>query len=233
MKFKLMLSHLIKSLHRIVFRFTIDSNERLAPLNNTFGFYRGEPIDRYYIAKAIVKYSHEIKGSILEVGERRYTEQFANIDLSNSFILNYAGPEEKNCISADLTNLDSFKGQKFDTFICTQTLNFIYDFSSAINTSFEILNHGGYFIGTVGSVSHISKYDNDRWGDYWRFTEIGIKKILSESSFEIIDITGYGNMLSAKAMFDGCVSEDFEDKSLLDYEDPIYPLIISFLCKKS
>jgi len=203
------------------------------PLNNTFGFHRGEPIDRYYIAKAISKYSNKIRGLTLEVGERRYTNEFSNIDISNSFILNYSGPEGHNCVTGDLTNLDTFEDQKFDTFICTQTLNFIYDFRSAINTSYEILNKDGFFIGTVGSVSHISKYDNDRWGDYWRFTELGIKTILSESDFDVIDITGYGNMLSAKAMFDGCVVEDFDDISLLDYEDPIYPLIISFLCKKS
>tara|TARA_B100000768_G_C11283375_1_gene380160 strand:- start:4760 stop:5461 length:702 start_codon:yes stop_codon:yes gene_type:complete len=232
MKFKLLLNSLFKSIHRLIFRFTIESNERVTPMNSTFGYHRGEPIDRYYIAKAVSKYSDKINGKTLEVGERRYTKQFSNVNISDSYILNYSEMGGHNQIIGDLTNLGSFKGQKFDTFICTQTLNFIYDFQSAINTSFEILNKGSYFIGTVGSVSHISKYDNDRWGDYWRFTQKSIKKALDESNFSVLDVTGYGNILAAKAMFDGCVTEDFDDPSLLDHVDPIYPLVISFLCLK-
>jgi hypothetical protein len=223
---------LLKALNRMLFRVRIDDNSRINPLNDVFGYRRGTPIDRFYIQKAIGEYSKEIKGSVLEVGGNEYTKCFSQTEMADSFILNYSPMEGNNVIVGDLADSNSLKGLKFDTFICTQTLNFIYDFKAAIDTSYELLTHGGFFIGTVASVSNISKYDDSRWGDYWRFSYRGISAALEHSRFEIADITGYGNVLAAKAMFDGCVVEDFDNKSLLDHVDPVYPLIISFSCWK-
>ncbi len=232
MSIKKILQGIFGFLYRIIFRFNLDDQDRVTPMNDSFGYRRGTPIDRYYIQNAIKEYSKEIKGSVLEVGGNDYTMLYSNTSLKDSHILNYTHMDGNNVIVGDLTKHDSLKEQKFDTFICTQTLNFIYDFESAISTSYELLNNGGYFIGTVASVSNISKYDNDRWGDYWRFTEKGIKKALDNSQFQVIDLSGFGNVLAAKSMFDGCVIEDFKNLQLLDHVDPAYPVIISFLCFK-
>jgi hypothetical protein len=190
------------------------------------------PIDRYYIKQAIKNYSKYIQGPVLEIGGRDYTENYGNVDPNESFILNYVPMVGNNVIVGDLCDYPSLGGRKFQTFICTQTLNFVYDFKSAIDTSYKLLNHGGYYLGTVASVSNISKYDDSRWGDYWRFTRKGMEKILLDSKFEIIDIRGFGNILAAKAMFDGLVVEDFDQEELLEINDSGYPVIISFLCRR-
>lgn len=217
---------------RLLFRADIDSSARLQPLSQNFGYERGTPIDRFYIEKAIQKYSQYIQGMVLEVGGDAYTREFSDTKPEDSFILNYTELAGTNVIVGDLSDYTSLPDVKFDAFICTQTLNFIYDFKSAINSSYELLNKNGYFIGTVASVCNISKHDDDRWGDYWRFTASGIKKAFMESKFEILDISCYGNVLAAKALLDGFVVEDFEDVNLLEHIDPLYPITISFLCRK-
>ena len=66
-------------------------------------------------------------------------------------------------------------------------------------------------------------------GDYWRFTKKGMERILLEGKFDIIDLRGFGNVLAAKAMFDGLVVEDFSKSELLEVHDSGYPVIISFM----
>ena len=233
MKIKKIISNLANIINRLLFRSRIDDRERTHPINDNFGYNRGTPIDRFYIRQAIDGYSENIKGTVLEIGGRQYTEAYSKTDPKDSFILNYIPMPGSNVIVGDLCDCSSLEGRKFDTFVCTQTLNFIYDFKSAIDTSYELLNAGGYFIGTVASVSNISKYDNSRWGDFWRFTKKGMEAVLAESKFEIIDIKGFGNVLAAKAMFDGFVVEDFDNNELLNFTDSGYPVIISFLCRRS
>lgn len=232
MSIKKIILNLVKVVNRAVFRSRIDDRNRASPVNDSFGYNRGLPIDRYYIEGAIKNYSKYIQGPVLEIGGRDYTEKFSNVDPDESFILNYVPMAGDNVIVGDLCDYPSLGGRQFQTFICTQTMNFVYDFKSAIDTSYKLLNPGGYFVGTVASVSNISKYDDSRWGDYWRFTRKGMERVLSESKFEIVDLRGFGNVLAAKAMFDGLVVEDFDQTELLEVNDSGYPVIISFLCRR-
>lgn len=232
MSVKKNIATIYRAINRLIYRAKIDDSERIYPLNNAFGYNRGTPVDRYYINKALGNYSNYIKGRVLEVGDNKYTKQFGKDNETDSFVLSYTQSDLPNTIVGDLTNYSTLKNQKFDAFICTQTLNFIYDFKSAINTSYKLLKEGGYFIGTVASVTSISNYDNSRWGDFWRFTPDSISRSLRDSGFELIDIGQYGNVLAAKAIFDGFVVEDFSDVSLLDHVDSSYPVIIFFLCRR-
>lgn len=232
MRVKNSISNLVKLFNRLIFRSQLDDQQRTSPINDSFGYHRGTPIDRYYIKQAIDSYSEHIQGSVLEIGGREYTENCGSVDPKHSFILNYVPMAGDNVIVGDLSDYSSLGSYHFDTFICTQTLNFIYDFKSAIASSYELLNPGGYFLGSVASVSNISKYDDSRWGDYWRFTKKGIEAALTSSKFEIIDVRGFGNVLAAKAMFDGLVVEDFDQQDLLEINDSGYPVIISFLCRR-
>jgi hypothetical protein len=233
MKIKKLAISTRKWLSRLFFRTNIDSRSRLHPFTSDFGYKRGTPIDRYYIEYAINEYSQHIQGCVLEVGDDTYTEAFSDTPPEKSYILNYTPITGNNVIVGDLTDYDSMPALNFDTFICTQTLNFIYDFPSAIETSYKLLNKGGVFLGTVASVCNISIYDDARWGDYWRFTLSGIKEAFARSKFEVLDLSCHGNLLAAKALLDGFTVEDFNDINLLEYVDPAYPVIISFLCRKT
>ncbi|GEM_PF-2898356 len=75
-----------------------------------------------------------------------------------------------------MTNINTLPSNTIDCFIVTQTLNFIYDVKSAVRGIFHMLKDGGIILATVAGISQISRYDMDRWGDYWRFTDLFIKQ---------------------------------------------------------
>jgi hypothetical protein len=49
---------------------------RLTPLTRSFGYDRGQPIDRYYIEKFLGRQARDIAGHVVEIGDDRYTRQF-------------------------------------------------------------------------------------------------------------------------------------------------------------
>lgn len=207
--------------------------DRIEPVNRNFGWNRGTPIDRFYINDFISLYANFIAGDTLEVGELRYSCFLDKTKIRKMSALIYGKNEVSTSeISADLTNISTFAGAKYDAFLCFQTYNFIYDYKKAIATSYSIINKNGYLFGSVGCISKISNYDNDNWGDYWRFTELSISLELKEIGFEIVVIKSYGNLLSAKSFLDGVVVEDFSNLELLKINDSDFPIVICFLAKK-
>ena len=106
-------------------------------------------------------------------------------------------------------------------------MNFIFDVRKAIEGCFKLLKDGGVFLGTVSGISQISRYDMNRWGDYWRFTDLSLKKLFAEYfREENITIQMYGNVFAANAFLQGLALEDIEDKSLLNVRDIDYQVTL-------
>ena len=61
---------------------------RLAPLSREFGYDRGQPVDRYYIEAFLAASSGLIRGRVLEIGDRSYTERFGGDRVTQSDVLN-------------------------------------------------------------------------------------------------------------------------------------------------
>ena len=187
---------------------------------------RGAPIDRYYIDSFLKENEFDIKGAALEIAESTYTKRFDH-GVTSFEVLHV---DESNCkatIIGDLTRPESLPEKMVDCFICTQTLNFIFDIRKAVDGCFKLLRDGGVFLGTVSGISQISRYDMDRWGDYWRFTDLSLKKLFTEYfREENITIQTYGNVFAANAFLQGLALEDIEDKSLLNENDPDYQVTL-------
>ena len=196
------------------------------PISNDFGLSRGTPIDRYYIDSFLKDNESDIKGAALEIAESTYTKRFDH-GVTSFEILHV---DESNCkatIIGDLTRPESLPEKMADCFICTQILNFIFDIRKAVDGCFKLLRDGGVFLGTVSGNSQISRYDTDRWGDYWRFTDLSLKKLFTEYfREENITIQTYGNVFAANAFLQGLALEDIEDKSLLNENDPDYQVTL-------
>ena len=73
----------------------------------------------------------------------------------------------------------------------------------------------------------MSRFDSDRWGCFWGFTQQSVERLVSDSSFEIRSSATYGNVLAATAFLHGLAVEDMPDPSLLDRADPDYPVILA------
>lgn len=196
------------------------------PISNDFGLSRGTPIDRFYIDSFLKENEFDIKGTALEIAESTYTKRFDH-GVTSFEVLHVDESNGKATIIGDLTQPDSLPEKMVDCFICTQTLNFIFDVRKAVDGCFKLLRDGGVFLGTVSGISQISRYDMDRWGDYWRFTDLSLKKLFSEYfREENITIQTYGNVFAANAFLQGLALEDIEDKSLLNVNDPDYQVTL-------
>ena len=199
------------------------------PVSTMFGLDRGTPIDRYYIKQFLKKHSLDIATyqNIMEVGcDYEYGKSLFNSEDNKYEILDYSK-------GMDLTDCGTLPREQYDVFICTQVYNFIYDVKAAVEGSYYLLKPGGKLLATVaGNISQVSSYDMERWGDYWRFTTLGIKKIVSEVFGENIIVRGYGNAMAATAFIQGLAVEDVGIK-LLDKVDENYSIVVGICATKT
>jgi hypothetical protein len=81
-------------------------------------------------------------------------------------------------------------------------------------------------------ISQISRYDMDRWGDYWRFTNASVKRVFEKHfSPEDLEINIFGNVLAATAFLQGIAVEDL-DSEQLSVVDPDYQVILGIRAVK-
>jgi len=220
---------LVRHLNRIFKRTVVFKDlYRNKPISNVFGFDRGTPIDRYYIESFLEKNRESICGNVLEIAESTYSKRFGE-NVKSYEILNYDDSNKKATIIGDLTIPRTLPNERIDCFICTQTFNFIFDVKKAIEGSYKLLKPGGCLLGTVSGISQISRYDMDRWGDYWRFTNLSISQLLIDVfGKDNVEITTYGNVLAATSFLEGLSVEDLPEFYLLEEKDPNFQLIIGF-----
>jgi hypothetical protein len=87
-------------------------------------------------------------------------------------------------------------------------------------------------LATFPGISQISRYDMDRWGDYWRFTTLSARRLFEEVFPPgKVTVRAYGNVLAAVAFLHGLAAEELRRQEL-DYHDPDYELIITLRALK-
>jgi hypothetical protein len=209
------------------------SFRRLQPFSRVFGYDRGnQSVARYYIDNFISDHASVITGKVLEIGDDTYTKRFGN-DVTHSDVLHVREGNPKATIVTDLTCDIKIADETYDCIIMPQTFQFIYDMRAALFHAHRILKNKGVLLATFSGISQISRYDMERWGDYWRVTSLSCK-ILFEEFFETqnIKITSYGNVLAAVGFLEGLASRELK-KNEMDYHDPDYEVIISVVAIKN
>ena len=220
-----------KLLKRLIKRTYWHNLRRIHPLSKIFGFDRGTPIDRYYIERFLQTNKSLIRGIVLEVSEDHYSKKLGT-DIIKQEVIDHDKNNPKATIIADLTQPSTLPQSQIDCFICTQTLNFIYDFKKAVEGIHYVLRKDGVTLTTIAGLCQISRYDMERWGDYWRFTDLSIKKIFTEVFGENnVEVQTYGNVLTAVSLLEGIASEELESKEL-DFHDPNYQILITVKATK-
>jgi len=201
------------------------SLNKTPPTSKIFGLERGTAIDRYYIEQFLNENRELIQGKVLEIAESTYSKKFGH-NITSFEVLHYDFSNINATIIGDLTITGSLPENTIDCFVCTQTLNFIFDLKEAVEGCYAVLKENGVFLGTVAGISQISRYDMDRWGDYWRFTDLSIKKMFEEVFEEgNVEVTTFGNAKTSIAFLDGLSLEEIPNR-ILDIRDIDYQLII-------
>src|SRR5262245_22980016 len=199
---------------------------RLTPHSRRFGLDRGRPIDRYYIERFLTAHAVDIRGRLLEIGDDMYTRQLGGDRVHRSDVLHARSGRPGATIVADLQRAEGIAADTFDCIILTQTLQFVYDVRAAVGELWRILRPHGVVLATLPGITQISRYDMERWGEYWRFTTLSARRLFEDVFGPSITVEAHGNVLAAIAFVHGCAVEDMRDREL-DYVDPDYELIIT------
>lgn len=203
----------------------------LEPVSKQFALDRGTPIDRFYIDDFLGKNRSLISGTVLEIAESYYCKKFGE-NVEKYEILHATDDNPLATIIGDLTNFERLPESEIDCFVCTQTYNFIYDFNAAIKGSYHLIKNDGFLLATVAGISQISRYDMDRWGDYWRFTTLSMKKAVGEVfGNENVEVECYGNVLASISFLEGISAEELSNEELF-HKDEDYQMVITIKAQK-
>jgi SAM-dependent methyltransferase len=206
--------------------FKLGDFSRTNPVSNSFGYDRGQPIDRYYIENFLAKRSNDIRGRVLEIGDNSYTVRFGGSKVSQSDVLHVDASNSSATIVGDLSASDVLPSDAFDCIVLTQTLHLIYDMRKALANLMRSLKPGGVLLLTVPGITPV---DRAEWGYtwYWSLTELALAQLLAES-FDPKDIIteNFGNVFAAVCFLQGlAVSEVPTTK--LDVLDPAFPVVVA------
>lgn len=205
---------------------------RVTPISRVFGLDRGTPIDRYYIERFLASQAGDIRGCVLEVADDAYTRRFGGERVTQHEIL-FAPPGHRRATYiADLGAPHALPADAFDCMLLTQTLHCIYDIKTAVENCRRALRPGGVLLATLPGISQISRYDMDRWGDFWRLTTASARRLfVNVFGAAGVRIDAQGNALTATAFLHGLCAEELNPFEL-DHVDPDYELLITVRAEK-
>lgn len=224
----------LRDLEHLAVRLAISAGifGRSTPLRRAFGCHAGTPIDRYYIESFLAQNARVIRGTVLEVGDDSYTRRFGGNRVRRSDVLHVNEEDEKVTLVADLSQAEEFPAARYDCVILTQTLQFVFDVPGAIESIHRTLRPGGVSLVTAPGISQISRYDMERWGEFWRFTSRSLPRLFSEQcAWSRLEVGVHGNILATTAFLHGVVTEEM-GRSRLDATDPDYELLLTLRAEK-
>jgi SAM-dependent methyltransferase len=200
---------------------------RTSPVSRVFGLDRGQSVGRYYIEKFLTDHSCQIRGAVLEIGDDHYTKRFGGPRVTRSEVLHAVAGNPRATLVGDLQTGYGVPTDAFDCIILTQTLQFVYDIKAAVPTLRRCLRPGGVVLATGAGISQTSRYDMDRWGEYWRFTSLSARRIFEEVfGASAVTVKSYGNVLAATALLQGIAANELK-ASELDVQDQDYEVVIT------
>ena len=230
-------------------------------MSPNFGFERGIPVDRHYIAAFFDRHGPRIRGRVLEIGEQLYVRERGAFSarqkrkppppvrgsVTSVDVLDVSASNPEATVVADLgTPSADVPVDTFDCIICTQTLQFVYDLPTAVRNLYRMLKPGGSLLLTMPGISQISApevivspeltasdYGEAGLHDYWRVTPASGEALCAEVfGADAVIVESYGNVLTAVALLHGLTIEDLRPGELA-HNDPSYPLIVGVCATKA
>lgn len=126
----------------------------------------------------------ELGSGPLVKGKYYYSVKYL-FDESNNFVQSDINKEFGHPI-VDATTMKY--ANKFDLLLCLNVLEHIYDHQKALTNIYKALRKNGLLVVAVPFAYPL----HDEPGDYWRFTEYTLKRILSAQGFRKISIAHKG-----------------------------------------
>lgn len=204
----------------------------LKPVSYLQGCEWGDSIARKYINQFIEENQHYIRGTVVEIGDRRYSNKYKE-KITESYVFDLYNESDMYNIKGNLETGDGVQESLADCFIITQTLEDIFDLHTAAKNIIKMLKTNGTVLLTASGISPIIRYDYETYGLYWRFTDQCLKRLFADFVGEDnIDIRTYGNAKTSSAFLYGVPSAAVEREDI-SYQDRDFQLIIGAVIKKN
>jgi SAM-dependent methyltransferase len=202
------------------------------PVSRKFGFDRGEPIDRRYIEGFLAANAAVIQGEVLEIAESTYTKKFGGERVKRALVLHATPDNPAADLVGDLVTGAGIPDAVCDCFILTQTLPFVFDVRAAVRNAVRALRPGGHLLVTVPGITQVSRYDMDRWGHFWSFTDLSLRRLFEDVvPAEHVRVETHGNVKVAAAFLYGLPQHALTDADY-DRKDPDYQVLITAVVRR-
>jgi SAM-dependent methyltransferase len=194
------------------------------PVDAHFGFGRGTPVDRHYIATFLDAHRGDIRGRVLEIGDNSYTRRFGS-GVTKSDVLHVHAGNPYATITGDLSQPGVLPEAAFDCAVITQTLHCVFDIGAAVRQLRDSLKPGGVALVTLPLISQI---DRGEWGEgwYWGIAPAGAKKLFQDAFGGDVTIEVFGNVYAATAFLQGLALEEVNRRKLM-VRDTAYPVLVA------
>jgi hypothetical protein len=199
----------------------------IKPINTDWGLSRGGPVDRLYINRFLKKNKDDIKGKVLEIGGREYTNHFGNTNVVISDVMDINPLNLEANILMDITSVDSVPESEYDCILFIHVLELILNPLLAIMSVFKMLKRNGVALISVPGISQISSYKEEKSSWFWTFYPTTLVNLLLNAGFEEcdIEIMSYGNCKTSISFLAGLGIHDLNAEDF-NFDDANYPLTV-------
>ncbi len=146
--------------------------------------YSGQSITRILLNESFKE--TKLIGEVLDIGGARNPDYFNYFDISLLQKVTIVDGKLNN-IDFEIDNLP-YNTESFDTVICANVLEHIFNYQHLVNESFRVLEKKGFL---VGFVPFLIQYHPDPH-DYFRYTDESLKKIFMQAGFSHVEIKKIG-----------------------------------------
>jgi glycosyltransferase involved in cell wall biosynthesis len=206
--------------------------DRTKPVSFDFGWDRGTPVDRVYVAQYIEANRDCIQGRVLEIGDDSYSRRFGGDRIARQDILHVHAGNPIATIVGDLSVSGTLPEGAFDCMVVVQTLHLIYDMKSALAELHRALRPGGTLLLTVPGITPV---DRGEWHDiwFWSLTPASAPRLVGDVfGRENVAFEVFGNAYSATMFLQGLASQEI-DMAKLTEKDKAFPVIIGLRATRS
>ena len=204
---------------------------RTSPYSGRFGYERGTPVDRVYIERFLEANAPDIRGCVLEVGDRLYTERYGASRVVRSDIIDV---DEKNPLATfvgDLSQRDGLPENAYDCTICTQVLHLIWDLQAAVASLHALLRPGGVLLLTMPGITQMDTAETRDW--YWAVTRHSAARLFAGTfGAQRVRVDAHGNVASAAAFLYGLAAEEL-GPGPINARDERYDLLVTVRATKA
>jgi SAM-dependent methyltransferase len=199
------------------------------PLSDDYGIDRGTPIVRAYIEEFLGQHQEAIRGSVLEVGDPRYTASFGSGGVTTSTVVDIDGANRQATLIADLNEANALPDESFDCIILTEVLHLLKSPGTCLQSCYRALRADGSVLITVPALKRLNPQAPD--SDYLRYTPAGLGLLLRRSWDGPFSVTWYGNLRACVAFLVSQVSEEIGAEELR-FRDERFPLTVAARAQK-